>query len=332
MILSEIKSISIRTYRKEDYHLWNTFVTEAKNATFLFHRDFMEYHQNIFEDFSLMIFSEKKLIGIFPAHRIDDKFYSHWGLTYGGLVTKENFRTQIFINIFENIISFLKDNGFRKLFWKEIPHFYTQAGNDEWKYLMYVLNAKLTKRHITSVINLRKEFKVSSMIKRHIKNAKKFDFQILELKNYTVFWNEVLVPELLHHHQTAPVHTYKEIETLADKFPENIKGYAVFLNEKIIAGTVLFINKDVVHTQYISGLRAYRETGALDLLFYHLITNIFKDYTYFDFGISNETRNEKTQINSGLLFWKESFGARSIAQDFYELDFTHLLPFKQIYI
>jgi hypothetical protein len=39
--------------------LWNEFVAHAKNATFLFHRDFMEYHSDRFEDYSLLIFDGK---------------------------------------------------------------------------------------------------------------------------------------------------------------------------------------------------------------------------------------------------------------------------------
>ena len=44
---------------------------------------------------------------------------------------------------------------------------------------------------------------------------------------------------------------------------------------------------------------------------------VFKDKKYFDFGTSNEMQGRK--INQGLLFWKESFGARSVVQNFYEI-------------
>ena len=39
---------------------WNDFIASAKNATFLFNRNFMEYHSDRFEDFSLMIYDKKK--------------------------------------------------------------------------------------------------------------------------------------------------------------------------------------------------------------------------------------------------------------------------------
>ena len=42
---------------------------------------------------------------------------------------------------------------------------------------------------------------------------------------------------------------------------------------------------------------------------------VYKEKAYFDFGTSNI--NQGQQFNHGLLAWKESFGARSITQDFY---------------
>ena len=40
-------------YTAENKIEWDHFIATAKNATFLFQRDFMDYHQDRFEDFSL---------------------------------------------------------------------------------------------------------------------------------------------------------------------------------------------------------------------------------------------------------------------------------------
>jgi hypothetical protein len=48
------------------------------------------------------------------------------------------------------------------------------------------------------------------------------------------------------------------------------------------------------------------------------MTDVFKEYDYFDFGSSNE--NNGRQINAGLLFWKESFGAKTVIQNFYQVE------------
>ena len=54
-----MKNYSVKPYRESDYANWNAFIGQAKNATFLFHRDFMEYHKDRFEDFSLMVFEDE---------------------------------------------------------------------------------------------------------------------------------------------------------------------------------------------------------------------------------------------------------------------------------
>lgn len=81
------KTITVQRYQNSDFTRWNSFVNDAKNSTFLFHRDFMEYHADRFEDFSLMLFDENQNIkAVFPANKINDTLFSHQGLTYGGLV------------------------------------------------------------------------------------------------------------------------------------------------------------------------------------------------------------------------------------------------------
>ena len=69
--------------------------------------------------------------------------------------------------------------------------------------------------------------------------------------------------------------------------------------------------------------------GAQAYLFGSLIEQ-YKDKRFFDFGISNE--NEGHALNYGLLDWKEGFGARCYAHDFYEIataDYPKLEPVVQ---
>ena len=61
-----------------------------------------------------------------------------------------------------------------------------------------------------------------------------------------------------------------------------------------------------------------KNSGSLDFLYYYLIHDIFSKKHYFDFGSSNE--NQGKDLNGGLSLWKESFGASTIIQDFYEIE------------
>src|SRR5689334_12021295 len=69
---------------------WDQFVRSSKNGTFLFLRDYMEYHQDRFEDHSLIVRAEGEpgpVIGLLPANRRGGVLESHGGLTYGGVVS-----------------------------------------------------------------------------------------------------------------------------------------------------------------------------------------------------------------------------------------------------
>jgi hypothetical protein len=98
--------IEVRKYKISDKELWNDFVSSAKNATFLFNRDFMEYHKDRFEDYSLLCFHKDKLVGILPANIVGNKVYSHQGLTYGGLVLNESIGLLNAFDIYKSILCF----------------------------------------------------------------------------------------------------------------------------------------------------------------------------------------------------------------------------------
>ena len=101
-----MENYRIKIYHEEYYTLWNNFVAEAKNATFLFHRDFMEYHKDRFQDYSLLIFDEKDTLqAIFPANIVDNQVYSHQGLTYGGLILQSKTYFHNTLNIFKSLFS-----------------------------------------------------------------------------------------------------------------------------------------------------------------------------------------------------------------------------------
>ena len=76
----------IRKYTADKKEAWNKFVNKAKNSTFLFDRNYMDYHSDRFNDNSLMFYKKGRLYALLPAHKIANILYSHLGLTYGGLI------------------------------------------------------------------------------------------------------------------------------------------------------------------------------------------------------------------------------------------------------
>ncbi len=131
----------------------------------------------------------------------------------------------------------------------------------------------------------------------------------------SLFW-KILDDNLTNKYGTKPVHTLSEIEYLHSRFPDNIKLYLAFSDEQVLGGTVMYLTKNVLHTQYISASILGKESGALDLLFDELINKIFVDIPVFDFGQSTEQMGNV--LNESLIFQKEGFGGRGVVYDIYK--------------
>lgn len=313
-----MKEFKVRVYQKEDFAKWNAFVSVAKNATFLFHRDFMDYHEDRFLDYSLLIFEEHKLVALLPANRVGAAVFSHHGLTYGGLVLDEKAKLSTTISIFRAVLYFLNENKIQKLTVKMLPNIYNSAFSDELDYCLFIANSKLIRTDSLCVIDLKKPYIISKDRRKCARRGEINNLMIKEELNFELFWNEILIPNLNLKYQVKPVHSVEEIQMLQKRFPNNIRHFNVYDGDNIVAGTTVFITNNVAHPQYISGNSDKNELGSLDFLYHHLITEVFKDKNYFDFGISNEEQGRK--IKEGLLFWKESFGAKTVIQPFHEVE------------
>ena len=278
----------------------------------------MEYHNDRFEDFSLMVYEDDKLVSVLPANRVGDTLYSHEGLTYGGLVFQKSIKLGNSIIVLKEILYYLNENQIDKFNLKLIPSIYCDGFSEEIEYSLFLLEAKLTKRDCLSVIDLTKPFSISKTRKESIRRGVKNDLVIKEELNFELFWNEILIPNLDKKHKAKPVHSIQEITKLQNTFPDNIRHFNVYNGNNIVAGTTIFISEYVAHPQYISGNTQKNELGSLDYLYDYLIKVVFKDKKYFDFGPSHEQNGLK--INEGILFWKESFGAKTTVQDYYEIE------------
>ena len=325
-----MKNYTVRRYQSADFLLWNAFISTAKNATFLFHRDFMEYHADRFEDYSLLVFEGQKLVSILPANRVGALVHSHQGLTYGGLVLDKNAKLYATIAIFKSVLKFLFENGVLKLSIKELPSIYCDTFSDEIRYLMHICKAKIKMKHNVSVIPLKKEIRISKSRKECINRGKKNNLTIVKEPKFDAFWNELLIPNLKEKYNAVPVHTVAEITLLQSRFPKNIIHFNVYHNTELVCGTTVFVTEHVVKPQYISGNENNNELGSLDFLYDFLIHDFSKGKDYFDFGPSHE--NDGENIVTSINFWKESFGARSVVQDFYEVKTANYLVLENVLI
>ena len=304
-------------YEKSKKIEWDNFVAKAKNGHFFFYRDYMEYHSDRFKDCSLMIYNDKgNVMALLPANIDGDQVISHGGLTFGGVVCDSKMTAAKMLEVFDSIKRFLQAAGVRSFVYKCMPSIYNQYPSDEALYALFRNDARLYRRDVSFSIYLPKRLPYRYTRKSEIKKGYKNDYilqESIEYKKYICLLNKVLIK----HHGAHPVHTADELCMLAERFPSNIKLYTAEKDGRIEAGTVIFLQAGVVHTQYLANSDTGRKTGALDCLLDWLITDVYKDKTWFDFGISCEQQGR--YLNEGLAAQKEGFGARAVVHDFYEI-------------
>ena len=180
-------------------------------------------------------------------------------------------------------------------------------------------DAKLFRRDSATVVDLPKKIKVSNGRRGHIAKAGREGVVVEESEDFDSFIaleNEVL----MRFHGAKAVHTGAELTLLKSRFPENIKLYVAKLNGELLAGTVVFVYENMIHTQYMGSGDKGRKIGALDFLIGKLIEKFSATKRYFDFGISNEDNGRF--LNEGLCAQKEDFGGRTVVYDQYMLDLT----------
>jgi hypothetical protein len=308
----------VEKYTKQHRLAWDTFISGAKNATFLFVRDFMEYHSDRFTDYSLLVYKDDMLYALLPANIVGDKLYSHKGLTYGSLVLSKSAKLLYTFEAFKALLAFLNANAISTLELRNIPTFYNTMPSDELSYFLFKANATLIKRDALMVIDTPNKIKFQKNRREGINKAKRNGLTIAVDDNFEGFWTEILIPNLQKKHGIAPVHSLEEIQLLAAKFPDHIKQVNVYKDNVIVAGTTLFLTKTTIHPQYVSGNSDKNAYGSLDLAYDYIINHFDSSKRYFDFNISSEQNGEA--LNSGLIFWKESCGARTYVADNYLID------------
>lgn len=312
-------TIRVERYSQELRVVWDQFVESTRNGIFLFNRNFMDYHADRFTDHSLVIYDDKEILGIFPANQKETLIVSHQGLTFGGLLYQLETKAIQVGEMVDLICSYYKEQGIKEIILKPTPYFLHSFASNEDLYFWHLKGAQLYRRDLSSLLDLNQEYKYSKGRKWIINKAKKENVIVKESQDWQLFHDAL--SEALKFHGAHPVHSVEELKLLNSRFPEQMKLYGAYLQDKFIAGAVTFAYGKTLHTQYLANSEQGREVGGLDLLLDELIT-IAKEnkFQFLSFGIS--TTEEGKKLNSGLLQQKESYGGRGVLHDWYKLSLS----------
>src|SRR5579859_7022678 len=308
--------IRIEPYAFQHKQVWDEMIARSRNGVFLFFRDYMEYHSDRFQDASLLFFDEHSLLAVLPANRNGDQVVSHGGLTFGGVISRHNLGASVMLELFDTLREWLRAQGVRSLLYKPVPHIYHRMPAEEDLYALFRSGARLVGRNLSSTLDMISRPPMQHGRQSQLRRGKR-TFEVRESRDFGAFM-DLVSSGLTAKHNVAPTHTKEEIELLAARFPQNIRLHGAYRGEHLCAGVLVYENTNVAHVQYIAGEDDAKREGALECIFDDLLERRYATIRYFDWGISTEQAGR--WLNPGLVQNKESYGARGVVYDLYELD------------
>lgn len=304
---------------------WDEFVDASNNGTIFHTRTFLSYHPpSKFEDRSLIFKKEDRIIALFPATawRQGNKkiLSSHRGASYGGFVVKSPLSIRDAFRLVEGLQNYARDQGFDGIDLTPAPQIYLKYPSNYIDFALIKNGFTYRKREISSVIYL--NFSAAEILKtfnpesrRAVRRATKLGVTVRESDDYEAFY-KILKKNLKLRHNVTPTHTLDELLRLKELFPTQIKLFAAYAEDEMIAGVVMFIcNSKVVLAFYISHDEEFQRFRGVNYLFHRIIRwSIENGFDFLDFGIFTVDMDP----NWGLGRFKESFGAQGIFRDSFQ--------------
>jgi hypothetical protein len=278
----------------------------------------MDYHADRFRDSSLLVREDGRLLALLPANREGETLWSHQGLTFGGVIAHAELTARRALGVFDAIVAHARKDGIARLVYKAVPHVYQRVPSDEDLYALFRHDARLVRRDLSAAIRLDERLPYRKGRRASLKRAKSSDLRVARSHDFEAFM--ALEERTLARHGATPTHTCAELALLARRFPDHIRLHVVLEgDDEVLAGVVTYETPLVAHVQYIGATDEGRSRAAVDLLVDHAIDGAIRaTRRWFEFGIS--TTEGGRSLNEGLARNKESFGARAVVYDWYEVE------------
>ena len=309
------EDLSVRRYGPDDAAAWTELLRGSRAPHVILERDYLEYHADRFVENSLLVFEGERLLAALPASRDGDRLVSHGGLTFGGFVTDKRMTATRMLAAFTLVLDHLRAADVATWIYKPIPHIYHATPAEEDLYALFRNGAKLVRRDLSATVTMSDRLPYSKGRRASVKKARALS--VGEEHDLHDFW-AVEEEALTRRHGVAPVHTVEEIAMLAARFPEQIRLFCARDDGALLGGVMVFETPVLAHAQYIASTPEGQEAGAVDAVIDHLLGEVYASKRHFDFGISTEEAGKV--LNAGLAGNKESYGARAVAYDQYELE------------
>lgn len=296
-------SVKLSRYTQNDKSSWDSLVAKTSPGLVLHYRDYMEYHSELFEDFSICFWDQNSLLAVAPGTRNKDEWISHQGLTFGGLILPSENITEM-MRYIQMLNKFLLKEDFKKSTIILASNSFYPNGNTEWIYAFNQAGYVASENHLNQFIH-----KSSNLPKKKLTNAraafrKGITFSI-DLSNLPPLYN-LIEENLVSKYERKPIHTLAEIELLCKRFPDLISTYTTNFEKKVVAGAIVFQSFNSLHIQYLATNDLGKQIRAQDYLIKEILDIAKAKCKNLSFGKS--TSGDNAALNSSLYNFKAEYG------------------------
>lgn len=297
---------------------WNKVVEESRNGIFLHRREYMDYHSDRFEDFSLIACDNRgRIVAVLPAHVRDSVLCSHCGLTFGGWLMTARADQPAMCEIWRLTLDLARRSGFTAMIYKPVPHIYHRSPAEEDIFPLLESGARLVAAMPASVADLHSGASFDMSARQSVRKALKEGVTVQESMRWEEYW-QILSERLSERYDVAPVHSLHEIQLLKGRFPNNIRLFTAEKDGRILAGVVMYVSYgSAAHSQYTASTDEGRCLRVIPLLYSYISDILRHEVRYLDYGTSCE--NGGHSLNEGLIRQKCGFGARTVVYQTFEL-------------
>lgn len=307
--------IEVRPYAETLSEAWDKLCLQSPNGTFLHTRRYLAHQKNRFQDRSLMIFSEGRLLAVLPAAESTDDPHvvvSHPGLTYGGLVTAGSPGATSIARFMPEVFAIFQKFGYRKFVYKPTPTIYQRKPSEDDSFVLIRMGATLSRVQLNCVVDLMKPSHVSSRKKRNLKKAIGLAL-VQDDSTLIADYFEILTKNLTQRHDVRPVHTLSEMMYLQNTFTKEFGLYFAQIDNQSVGGVIVFRTENCWHAQYVAMSDRGSKLGAVDFTLCAAIEDARRSgASYFSLGVSTDPVTN--ELNDSLYDFKREFDGSGLIQ------------------
>lgn len=313
--------MEIIKYTEEWKGKWDEFVLSSNNGTMFHLQKFFDYHTPGKFKFDHLIFLEKgKIVALLPGAIRNSVFESPIGASYGSIVTNDVKFVET-MEIVSTLKNYCKQIGLKEILLTSAPMVYERHQNQNLDFALLWQGFHYSLHYISSAIKLNQYTDIlerfAPTTRRNIrKTINDFKLRVEINEKYDEFYPILL--ENKSRHNVKPTHSYEDLLKLKQLLPDNLKLFMVYLEDKPIGGSLMFVaNKTVAVCFYNMLYYQYEKYKPIQRVMYEVVKHYTEaGFEYIDIGVSQDTKAENPMTPSmSLIDFKEKFDAKTIMRN-----------------